>query len=296
MEPTMRSADTPRLMGDDQLKVETVAHIFNFERSVDAELAKRIVDAINLMGGVGEKAEACYQKALDGLARQSKEVVKALAEEYERLDARHYLDRWALFQLMAELKHESALDAADRVLSSRIPQEQFVDSHSFSTVGEEVMIRTTAVEAVTRLAADGNARALEILLRHAGHENFSIKRAAIQGYLAHGGEQARTTLLKALPERDHHILDIKRVDVRQVPQAEGGRHLVCRDKETCPGTIWAATARPAARTVAASRTAIKTTAAECSSFPLTFPGATRWPPAPIPSPTSLRAATISMAA
>jgi hypothetical protein len=234
MEPTTRSADTPRLMGDDQLKVETVAHVFNFERSVDAELARRIVDAINLMGGVGEKAEACYQKALDGLARQSKEVVKALAEEYERLDARHYLDRWALIHLMAELKHETALDFLDRLLSSHIPEEKSADPHSFTTVGEELMIRTTAVDAVTRIAADANSRALEILLRHVRHENFSIKRAAIQGYLAHGGEQARATLLQVLPERDHHILDIKRTDVRQVPQAEGGLHLVCRDRADLP--------------------------------------------------------------
>lgn len=234
MEPSMRSADTPRLEGDDQLKVETVAHVFHFERSVDAELARRIVDAINLMGGVGEQAETCYQKALDGLARCSKEVVQALAEEYERLDSRHYLDRWALFQLMAELKHEAALEPADRLLSSRLPDEQSTDPHSFTTAGEEVMIRTTAVEAVARLAADGSARALEILLQHTSHENFSVKRAAVQGYMAYGGEQARATLLKALPDRDHYILDIRRVDVRQVPQAEGGLHLACRDKTDLP--------------------------------------------------------------
>lgn len=234
MEPTFRAADTPRLVGDDQLKVEIVAHVFNFERSVDAKLAQRIVDAINLMGGVGEQAEACYQKALDGLARRSKDVVKALAEEYERLDASHYLDRWALIQLMADLGHEAALEPIDQLLSSRIPEELSPDPHSFTTVGEEVMIRTTAVEVVTRIAAGGNARALEILLRHATHENFSIKRAAVQGYLAHGGEEARATLSKVLPERDHYILDIKRMDVRKAPQAEGGLHLACRGRADVP--------------------------------------------------------------
>ena len=211
-----------------------MAHLFNFERSADAELARRLVDAINLMGGVGEKAEACYQQALDGLARRSKEAIQALAEEYERLEARQYLDRWAIVHLMAELRHEASLDHADRLLSSRIPEEQSADPHSFTSMGEEVMIRTTAVEVVTRVAADGNPRALEILLRHAGHENFSVRRAAVQGYLAHGGEQARDGLLKALPERDHHILNIRRVDVRQVPQAQGGLHLVCHDKADLP--------------------------------------------------------------
>lgn len=234
MEPTMRAADTPSLVGDDHLKVETLAHPFNFERSVDAELAHRIVDAINLMGGVGEQAETCYQKALDGLARRSKEVVNALAEEYERLETRQYLDRWALIHLMAELKHEAALEPTERLLSSRMPDELSADPHGFTTAGEEVMIRTTAVEAITRIAGEGSARALELLLRHAGHENFSVRRAAIQGYLVHGGEQARANLLKVLPERDHHILEIRRVDVRQVPQAEGGLHLVCRDRSELP--------------------------------------------------------------
>jgi hypothetical protein len=234
MEPTPRSPDTPRMMVDDRLELKVMAQPFQFERSVDAELAQRIVEAINRMGGAGEHAEACYQQALDGLARRGKEVTQALAEEMDRLDAASYLDRWALVQLMAELKQEAALDPLDRLLSSPVPEERSSNPHSFTTAGEELMIRTTAVEAVTRVAAEGSQRACELLLRHARHENFSIKRAAIQGYLAHGGEGAREQLLKELPERDHFILGIQRVDVRQVPQAQGGLHLVNRGERDLP--------------------------------------------------------------
>lgn len=231
MEPTMRAADTPRLTVDDRLEVQTMAHSFHFERSVDAELAARIVEAINRMGGAGPAAERCYQQSLDALARRGKEVVAALAEEAERLAEDRYLDRWALVQLMAELKHEAALDPLDRLLASRLPEERSNDPHSFTSVGEEVMIRTTAVEALTRIAAEGHPRAAELLLRHSGHENFSVKRAAIQGYLAHGGEKAEEVLRKTLPERDHFILGIRRVDVRQVPQAQGGLHLKSRERD-----------------------------------------------------------------
>lgn len=234
MEPTPRSPDTPRLMVDDHLEVKTMGSPFRFERSVDAELAGRISEAINRMGGAGEHAEACYQQALDALARRAKEVVKALAEEMDRLEESSYLDRWALVQLMAEMKHESALDALDRLLASKIPEERSGDPHSFTSAGEEVMIRTSAVEAATRIAAEGSERARELLLRHAAHDNFSVKRAAIQGYLAHGGEGAREVLLKHLPERDHFILGIQRVDVRQVPQAQGGLHLVNRTEKDLP--------------------------------------------------------------
>ncbi|MGQ3050492.1 MAG: HEAT repeat domain-containing protein [Roseateles sp.] len=231
MEPTLRAADTPGLTADDRLEVQAMANPFHFERSVDAELAARIVETINRMGGAGEVAERCYQQALDGLARRGKEVVHALAEEVGRLAEDRYLDRWALVQLMAELKHESALDPLDRLLSSRIPEERSADPHGFTTAGEEVMIRTTAVEAVTRLAADGSQRACELLLRHTGHENFSVRRAAVQGYLTHGGEKAEETLRQTLPERDHFILGIRRIDVRQAPQAQGGLYLKAKERD-----------------------------------------------------------------
>ena len=231
MEPTLRAADTPGLTVDDRLEVQAMANPFYFERSVDAELAARIVEAINRMGGAGEAAERCYQQSLDGLARRAKEVTQALADEGERLAEDRYLDRWALVQLMAELKHESALDPLDRLLSSHLPDERSSDPHGFTSAGEEIMIRTTAVEAVTRLAADGSQRACELLLRHSRHENFSVRRAAVQGYLAHGGEQAEETLRKALPERDHFILAIRRIDVRKAPQAQGGLYLKTKERD-----------------------------------------------------------------
>ncbi|MEO6092511.1 MAG: hypothetical protein ABIT04_04700 [Novosphingobium sp.] len=230
MEPVIHSADTPRLATvDDKLEITASVSPFSFERGNQPELGALIVEAINLMGGAGPCAEENYQRAVDRLARNAGAVVVLLAEEYERLDASQYLDRWALVHLMVELRHDAALDFVDRLLSRKLPEERGVDLHSFSTLAEEVMIRTTAVDVLTGLAHDGSSRAVELMLRHVGHENFSVRRAAVQGYLEHGGEGARETLLKHLPERDQHLIDIKRVDVRTVPQAEGGRFLVCRD-------------------------------------------------------------------
>lgn len=234
MEPVMQRSDAPRLILDDNLKIEVIVHPYSFEHSPDKELNQRIVDAINQMGGIGESGEKCYQSALDGLARRAKDVIRIAAAEYARLPKNQYLDRWALVQLIAEIKDEVSLEFLDRILSSEIPPEESNDPHSFTTVGEEVMIRTTGVDAVAGIAADGSAKALEVLLRHVRHDNFSVKRASIQGYLAHGGADAAEQLKKILPERDHYILDIKRIDVRQAPQAEGGLHLVCRDKGELP--------------------------------------------------------------
>lgn len=224
----MTREDTPKVLSDDSLKIEVKTHPFNFNESRDQQLNEQIAKAINLMGGTGDNAEANYQSALADLTRKSKEVVSVLASEYKNIPKNQYLDRWSLVQLSVDLKDPSSLPILDEILSSQIPPEESKDPHSFSTVREEVIIRTTAVEALIQIAADRNTQALELLLKHVQHENFSIKRASIQGYLANGGEEAHETLLRVLPKKDHHILNIHRKDVREVPQAEGGMYLAPR--------------------------------------------------------------------
>lgn len=227
-------SDTPKIERDDSLKIEVKLHPFSFKEDSDNPLNERIVEALNMMGGVGEEAETKYQAALNDLRKQSAKVSRIVAAEYKNLPDDQYLDRWSLVQLLAELKDSSSLEVLDDLLSSRIPAERSKDPHSFSTVGEEIMIRTTAVEALTRIADNKNEKALEILLKHTQHKNFSVKRAAIQGYLAHGGKDASNTLAKALPKNDQYILNIRRMDVREAPQAEGGVFLVNKDAGELP--------------------------------------------------------------
>jgi hypothetical protein len=229
-------SDTPRSQssGDDGLEIKVKPHPFIFSRDPKNPLNEHIVETINRMGGVGEDAEKRYQSCLNVLFRNAREVVAIVEQELKDQPVDSYLDRWSLVHLLAELKQPSSLGALDSILSSQIPAERSKDPHSFTSVGEEVVIRTTAVDAITRIAADGAKEAQELLLKHVRHENFSIKRAAVQGYLQVAGEGGRETLQKALPERDHHILDIKVIDVRQAPQAEGGLHLRPCDKERLP--------------------------------------------------------------
>ena len=59
---------------------------------------------------------------------------------------------------------------------------------------------------------------MELLLRYAQHETFSVRRAAIQGYIEAAVPDARDELRDRLPEEDRLILDIRRADVQDVPQ------------------------------------------------------------------------------
>ena len=227
--------DTPTMDTDDDLKVETVAHPFRFrEFANESEVTALIVEAVNRISGAGESAEEDYRGCIDKLSRKTKLVSSIIQAEYFDLPDDAYLDRWALIMLAVELQNGRILNFFKKVLSSEIPGERSKDPHSFTTVGEEVMIRTTVIEGLERLAADGNEGAVELLFRNIGHESFSIRRAATQALLAVGGDEMRRKLEDELPKRHHDLLKIRRTAVQEAEQAEGGLFVKNRDDADTP--------------------------------------------------------------
>jgi hypothetical protein len=228
-----KSSDTPFLGSPDTLEIKVVEHPFSFRDSRDKELNALIVEAVNRMGGAGDRAEDDYQAALQALKERGEEAVDVLFAEYEALPEDAYLDRWSLVHLLSELRSPRATKTLNRIITSRIPAEKAKASHDISTVTEEVMIRTTAVEGVVRLSADGVEEARKVLLRHAGHRIISIRRACVQGVMETGTDADRKDLRKLLEHRgEAWLLEIKRIDVRDAPQATGGRFVVHPDVKT----------------------------------------------------------------
>lgn len=208
-----------RRCGDDTLEVNTVEHPFTFEGSRDEKLNALLVEAVNRMGGVGINAEGAYRRTVEALRERAPEAVTVIAREYETLPEEQYTDRWALIHLLHELGDASALKALDRMVRAPIPEERSKVLHEYSTRAEEMVLRTAAVEAVARLAEQQNREAQELLLRYAREGELSVRRAAVQGYLAAVGEQGREQLLEALPQAFRWLLDVRRIDVREAPQA-----------------------------------------------------------------------------
>ncbi len=227
--------DTPTMDTDDELKVEAVVHPFSFREYGDQpEVTALIVEAVNRMSGAGEPAEEDYRVCIDRLCRKTKLVSGIIQAEYFDMPEDAYLDRWALVMLAVELEDSRSLGFLEEILASAIPEEKSKDPHSFTTVGEEVMIRTTAIEGLERMAANGNEKAVKLLLHNIGHETFSIRRAATQALLAIGGEDMREKLASELPKRHHNLLKIHRTDVREAEQAEGGLFLKNQDDAETP--------------------------------------------------------------
>jgi HEAT repeat protein len=178
----------------------------------------RVRAAINQMSAAGPDAELNYRTTLRALRSDGRAAVEAVREMYRATPEDQYMDRWTQVQLLADLRNNAALSALDDILSTPIPPEKAPGMITYSTVGEEAMIRTSAIEGITRIGAQGDRGALELLRKHMRHENFSVRRAAIQGYIEAAGEGAREELRRELPERDQFILDIRRAEVQDVPQ------------------------------------------------------------------------------
>src|SRR5437016_2732760 len=176
----LKSSDTPFLATPDTLEIRQAEHPFSFRNSKDEKLNALIVEAVNRMGDVGDNAEENYRRALNSLTKRGPGVLDVIVAEYDDLPEDRYLDRWSLVQLIVELRYPEAVKPLNRIIGARIPAEKVRKSHDMSTVGEEVMIRTTAVEGLVRLSADGVAEARDVLLKHAAHRTFSIRRACVQ--------------------------------------------------------------------------------------------------------------------
>ncbi|HEX9827458.1 MAG TPA: hypothetical protein VGA80_12745, partial [Flavobacteriaceae bacterium] len=204
-----RSSDTPKLPDDNSLEIKSIEHPFKLSSLKDEKLKELIVDTINAMGAFGDNAEKQYQRYLKQLAKMEISV-DVLQDEYSSLKESQYLDKWSIVQLASDLSNERNLTFFDRVIKEKIPKEKSKKPHSFSTVAEEVIIRTTAIDGICKLAAKGNKKAINSLLGHVDNENFSIKRAAVQAYTEVGGKNAMEILKKQLPKKFHSILEIKR--------------------------------------------------------------------------------------
>ena len=176
------------------------------------------------MSGIGENAESEYQRALAALRDVADEAIDALGQEFEALGTEEHVNRWAVVQLLSDLENPRALATLDKIIASPLPEEGSTDPHG-SAAARELVVRTTAVEAVSRLAVAGSVEARAALLRFVRHSVRSVKIAAALALVEQGGSKARKELQGRLAKSDHWMLELRRVHPRDMPPLEGHRFL-----------------------------------------------------------------------
>ncbi len=192
--------------------------------------ASRLQDALSALFAGGADAQFRYDQAVDSLNRDPEPMMVAIAAAYGHCLATDYPQRHALVTAASRITLEGALPFLASVALSEIPPEAAKDPHSFSTVAEETIIRTSAVDAIARHATRGFQRAIDLLLRCVESPVFSIRRAAVTGLMASPeGHRLRPRLEELIPREQHFIFELKRVPVRDAIQVKDPtRHLAKR--------------------------------------------------------------------
>lgn len=185
---------------------------------------QRLIEATE---GFGDDAEAYFEEALAEAREKSAGVLVEIARALGGCHDDDYPMRWSLTYSAAAIGGKKALPLLANVALTPIPDELSPDPHSFSSVEEETVIRTTAVDGISDLARDGNDKAVDVLFDLLASPSFSIRRSAVTGLKASPrGEELVDRIAECLPEDERFLLDLKRVDVRKVEQVgEPREHL-----------------------------------------------------------------------
>lgn len=214
------------------------------ERRPASQAAVLLDNFFAAMNAVGDDAEDEYRAALAELRKHADLVMVEIGRAENDCDRRKYPQRWAHVHAAAELQHPAALPFLRNLVLTPIPPEESAEPHSFSTVAEETILRTTAVEGAGALAAGGNRAALDALLEFLTQPSLSVQRAAVQSILkAPRGRRMRKRIEALLPGDRHFLLDLKAIDVRDAPQikrperqlSEAGRRARIEPAPNLPG-------------------------------------------------------------
>jgi len=190
--------------------------------------AARLQDALSGLFAGGDDAQFRYDQAVDSLNRDPEQMMVAISAAYGHCPVTDYPQRHALVAAASRLRDEGALPFLASVALSEIPPEGSKDPHSFSTVGEETIIRMSAVDSIARHAARGLQLAIDLLLRCVESPAFSVRRAAVSGLMAtREWQNLRPRMEAIIPKEQHFIFDLKNVSVRDAIQVKDPtKHLV----------------------------------------------------------------------
>jgi hypothetical protein len=215
--------DAPRVSGNKEFTDRL--NIREWRRYPDVSRDKRLYgalnDALGAMTAGGPDADKVYSRVLDQL-KDDGEFVLLVLKTLDAVEDSAYPERWALLQLAIDLQHPAAGKYLSEFVRRPIPEERAEDTaHGVSTVTEEVILRTTAIEGLARLFRR-DFDATEVLLEVAGSSDYVAMRRAAWFALVDGGRDDALGRARKLLERSDYgwIADLKRIPVQEAEQQD----------------------------------------------------------------------------
>lgn len=183
----------------------------------------------------GDDAEERYRAALHALRERPDRAVAAIARALGEAPVEDFPTRSALIFAAGELSDPAALPLLVDLANEPIPPEPNPPAHGLGLAAHEIILRTTAVDAIGKLAREGDERAVEELLQFVESPVFSIKRAAVQAILkSKPSAPVRRRVRAMLPPDLHFLLKLKAAAPGDVEQPDPRRVLRDDVNEVAP--------------------------------------------------------------
>ena len=185
----------------------------------DERLYRELLDLVGAMTENGRDADRNYQDMLRR-HREDEDFVVLVLKTLDALDESWYVERWALVQLAVDLEHPIAAEYLTDFVQRPIAEEQTEDTaHGLSTVTEEVVLRTTAIEGLARLARQGVDTTDALLQTISSSDYVAMRRAAWFAMVDGGSEEGLQRARQLLDDRgDGWIAELRRLPVREAEQ------------------------------------------------------------------------------
>ncbi len=213
--------DAPRVGGNKEF-VDTI-NIRALRRypdvSGDERLYRALTDALGAMTASGSDADEVYNGMVRRLG-EDEEFVVVVLKTLDSLEESEYQERWALLQLAIDLEHPTAGEYLAEFVRRPIPEERSEDPvHGVSTVTEEVILRTTAIEGLARLFRR-DFDSTGVLLETVASSDYAAMRRASWFALIDGGRDDAVERARGLLQESDYgwIVDLRRIPVQEAEQ------------------------------------------------------------------------------
>lgn len=173
---------------------------------------------IKVASGNGTNAEDDYQKSLSVL-RAEPNAPEVLYNTYRKVPAQNFFLRTMLVESLKELRSQNALTYLNNIANEVIPADLHPGNAEINTQEDEIIIRITAVEGISKLAGDSLAAAEEMLMELTNHQDLTVRQMAAKGYLhsAFGNVTEKINILKRkLPKEEHWYITMDTTAITKV--------------------------------------------------------------------------------
>lgn len=215
--------DAPRVGGNEDLvDAMTISGMRRYpDVSGDERMYRTLLDAVGAMTAGGPDADEVYNGTVRRLG-EDREFVAVVLETLDSLEESEYQERWALLQLAIDLEHPAAGEYLVEFVRRPIPEERSEDPvHGVSTVTEEVILRTTAIEGLARLLRR-DVDSTDVLLETISSSDYAAMRRASWFALIDGGRDDAIDRARGLLQDSEYawIVDLRRIPVQEAEQQD----------------------------------------------------------------------------